>query len=113
MLDNNKSTDSTHVTINVIRDITKDTTYAKFEGIVSVTMKGEKIIDEEAIEITLTYDGSNYTSIGIFWEDYGHKDFREKGLHGQLSTQYQEVKKTGYKSFTIYNENYNIEIAYP
>lgn len=112
MLSMKKSSDSTHVTINVIRDITSNTTYAKFEGIVTVEMNGVTIIDEETIEITLTYDGSNYTSIGIFWEDYDYKDYKEKGLHGLMSTQYQEVKQTGYRDFTIFNNNYTVKIGY-
>ena len=54
----------------------------------------------------------NYATINIMWEDYGYKNYRNMGLYGSMNTKWQEVKMTGDNTFTIYGDNYEINITY-
>ncbi|AXH61197.1 MULTISPECIES: hypothetical protein [Providencia] len=112
MLDLIKRGESTAVILSVIRDLTGEATFAIFDGIVTVTVQGKKIIDEEEIQIQLTYSPPNYAVIDILWEICGYKNYKDMGLHGRMSTQYQQAKKSGLRRLTLINDNYTIDIMY-
>lgn len=112
MLSPIKSSESTSKIIDAIRELTDDTVYANFDGIITVSMNGKNIIEDETLRVVLQYDGTNYGSISIFWEDYGYKNYKSMGLHGIMSTQFQEVQKINNRNILVINDNYNVSITY-
>lgn len=112
MLNPLKSSESTSEIINTIRELTNDTIYATFDGIITVSMNGKNIIEDETIRVALQYDGTNYGSISIFWENYGYKNYKSMGLHGIMSTQYQEVQRINNRNILVINDNYIVSIIY-
>jgi hypothetical protein len=112
MLDLKKSSDSTTVVLNVIRELTCDTTYANFKGIVTANVNGTKIIDKEEFDVHLTNSRPNYALIDIMWEECGYKAYKKLGLYGRMSTQYQVVKKGKGQSFKITSDEYEIDVEY-
>ncbi|MGC4734041.1 hypothetical protein [Providencia hangzhouensis] len=112
MLDLIKRGESTAVILEVIRNLTGEVAYARFDGVVTATVQGKEIIHEEEIQILLTYNAPNYAYIDIIWEDYGYKNYKDMGLFGRMSTQYQQVKKSGARCFTLISDNYTIDIMY-
>lgn len=103
-----KSSESTAVVLDVIRELTGDTTYATFKAIVSATIKGKLKIDD----VNLTNSRPNYALIDIMWEDCGYKNYQNMGLFGRMSTQWQEVKKVGTRTFRIFDDSYQIDVTY-
>lgn len=112
MLDLIKSSESTAVVIGVIKELDDNTSYAKFNGVITATVKGKRVIDKEEIPVLLIYNAPNYAFIDILWEDGGYKNYKSMGLYGRMSTQYQEVKKSGIRFFTLKNKDYTIDIMY-
>lgn len=112
MLDLLTSSNSTQVIYKVIRELTGDIDYVDFEATISATINGEIKIENEIIKVLLTNSRPNYALIDIMWEDYGYKNYKDMGLFGHMSTQWQEVKMTGNNAFTIYSDTYEIEIKY-
>ena len=107
-----KSSDSTIVILNVIRELTGDTTYAEFDATVSAKINGEKKIDGETIRIYLTNSRPNFALIDIVWEDFGYRNYKDMGLFGRMSTQWQEVKKIKAKTFRVFGGSYEIDVDY-
>ena len=112
MLNPTKSSESTHIILSVIKELTGDMYYANFTGIVTAKVRDKIEIDEAKIEVHLTNYQPSYARIDISWEEYGYKDYKQKGLYGRMSTGWCEVKKTGPKVFTIYSDTYEIAVNY-
>jgi len=108
----NTSSESTYLIFDVIRKITGNTDCASFTGTVSATVNGILKIDQEKIPILLTNSRPNCVLIDIMWEDGGYKNYKDMGLFGRMSTQWQQVKKSGTRAFTILSDTYVIEVAY-
>ena len=106
------SSDSTNVIFAALRTLTGDTDYASFTGIVSAKVNDVLKINKEEITVHLTNSRPNFAIIDIIWEDCGYKNYKEMGLFGRMTTQWNEVKSTSAKSFKIYSESYEIEVCY-
>jgi hypothetical protein len=107
-----KSSKSTAVILDVIRELTGDTNYASFEGTVSATIDGKPKIDGERINVQLTNSRPNYALIDVMWEDYGYDNYRDLGLFGRMSTQWQEAEKVAARTFRVVGDNYCLDIEY-
>ena len=112
MLDLKSSSDSTHAILDIIEELTGDRSYARFRGIVSAKIGGSKRIDREEIEIHLTYSLPNYAIIDIMWEESGYKAYKNLGLYGRMTTQYQKVRKGKSRSFKVISNEYEIKVQY-
>lgn len=112
MLHPHKSAKSTAVILDVIRELTGDTTYASFEGIVSASINGELKIDGERLDVSLTNSRPNYALIDVIWEDGGYKNYRDMGLYGRMSTQWQEAEKIAPRTFRVIGDTYHLDIQY-
>ncbi|QCY14989.1 MULTISPECIES: hypothetical protein [Pseudomonas] len=106
------SSNSTSVVLSAIRDLTDDTDTATFNGVVSAKINGSLKIDREEITVQLINSRPNYAIIDIHWEDCGYKNYKDMGLYGRMTTQWNEVKKSSATSFTLYGETYEIVVNY-
>lgn len=111
MLSFDKSVRSTKIIIDMIRELSGDTNFVMFDATVSASINGKQKIDKEIIRVHLTNSRPNYASIDIMWEDYGYKNYRDMGLYGHMTTQYQEVIKINQTKLRIIDKNYQIEIS--
>jgi hypothetical protein len=111
-LDLMTSTESTGVIFSVLRTLTGDTNYANFTGVVSAKVNGKLKIDKEEITVQLTNSRPNFAIIDVHWEDFGYKNYKEMGLYGRMTTEWNEVKSTSARSFKVFGETYEIEICY-
>jgi hypothetical protein len=112
MPDLRESSESTQVILSVIRELTGDTSYASFIGIITAKVRGKIEINEHEIKVLLTNNRPNYASIDILWEEHGYINYKQIGLYGRMTTEWQKVKITGPKIFTIYNDTYEIAVNY-
>lgn len=80
--------------------------------VVSAWVKGRQVIEKENIRAGFQFDGTNYATIYIYWEEYGHENYRDMGLYGSVKTQYNIVKKAGPRSLAIHDPNYQITIEF-
>ncbi|WP_219953064.1 hypothetical protein [Dickeya zeae] len=112
MLDSKKSALSTSVIINVIKEITGDTNYTDFIGIITATVNGKLKINQEKIQVYLTNSRPNYALIDIIWEEGGYRNYKDLGLFGRMSTQWQCVIKSKDRTFSIISETYKIDVEY-
>jgi len=72
-------------------------------------------IVEEEIQVLLTKTktgGFISFNIDVMWEEYGYKNYRQMGLFGRMNTNFQRIKKTGPKLFTVVGDTYEILINY-
>lgn len=113
MLSFDKSVSSTEVIINVMRQLREfgDVGFVQFEGAVSATINGKVKVNNETIRVDLTND-HNHATIYIYWEDYGFKSYKDMGLFGSMNTEFQEVKQTGKRTFSIFGESYLVDVTY-
>ncbi len=112
MLHPHKSSESTAVILKVIRELTDDTTYAVFEGSVSATINGQLKINAEPLKVHLTNSRPNYALIDVMWEDSGYENYRDMGLYGRMSTQWQEVRMVAPRTFRVSGDTYQLDIQY-
>jgi len=107
-----KSSESTQNIISVIRILAKNTKYVKFTGNITASVKGNRIIEDEPIEMSLSFDGTNYAEICIFWEDFGYANYKELGLFGLMSTKYQAINIVRADEFQILSDSYAINVCF-
>lgn len=114
MLDFETSSKGTQAVKEAIHEITghRGSNFAEAIAIVSASVKRKKVIDREEIRVHLRFDGTNYSTIEIFWEDYGYKNYRDMGLYGSMNTQFNKVEKVDVRTLIIHDPNYEIEIEY-
>lgn len=112
MLDLKESSESTQVIFSVLRELTGDTNYASFIGVITAKVNGKIKIDEDEIKVLLINNRPNFAIIDVLWEEYSYKNYKQMGLYGRMTTEWQEVKKTGPKVFTIYSDTYEIAVNY-
>jgi len=86
--------------------------YAEVIADISASVRGIKVIENEKIGVCLEFDGTNYSIIGILWDDYGHADYKEMGLYGEMKTQFNIVKKKADRTLIVQDQFYEIEIKY-
>ncbi|EMJ4071449.1 hypothetical protein ISH43_09770 [Pseudomonas aeruginosa] len=106
------SSNSTSVVFSALRQLTGDTSYASFAGVVSAKVNGVLKIDKEEITVQLTNSRPNFAIIDIHWEDCGYKNYKEMGLFGRMTTEWNDVKSTSARSFSVFSDSYEIEICY-
>lgn len=111
-LDLMTSSKSTQIIFTALKNLTGDTTFASFTGIVSAKVNGKLKIDKEEITVQLTNHRPNFAFIDVHWEDCGYKNYKEMGLYGRMSTEWNEVKSTSDRSFKVLSDAYEIEIHY-
>lgn len=111
-LDLMTSSKSTQIIFSALKTLTGDTTFANFTGVVSAKINGKLKIDKEEITIQLTNNRPNFAFIDVHWEDCGYKNYKEMGLYGRMSTEWNEVKSTSDRSFKVFSDTYEIEIHY-
>lgn len=111
-LDLMTSTNSTGVIFSALRTLTGDTDFANFTGVVSAKVNGKLKIDKEEITVQLTNSRPNFAIIDVHWEDFGYKNYKEMGLFGRMTTEWNEVKSTSARSFKVFSDTYEIEICY-
>ena len=80
--------------------------------VVSAWVKDRQVIDKHNIKAGFTFDGTNYATIHIYWEECGYKNYRDMGLYGSIKTQYNIVKQAGPRSLAIHDPNYKIMIEF-
>jgi len=112
MLDLIESSGSTQVIFSVLRELTGNTDFVNFIGVITAKVNGKIQIDEDEIKVLLTNNYPNFAIIDIIWEEYGYKNYKQMGLFGRMTTEWQKVKKTGPKKFTIYSDTYEITVNY-
>lgn len=112
MLHPHKSAKSTALILEIIRELTDDTNYVAFKGIVSATINGDLKIDSEQIEVHLTNSRPNYALIDVIWEEHGYKNYKDMGLFGRMSTQWQEVQRVEPRTFKVISDTYHLVIQY-
>ncbi|WP_163003096.1 hypothetical protein [Pseudomonas viridiflava] len=111
-LDLMTSSESTGIIFSALRTLTDDTSYASFTGVVSAKVNEKLKIDREEITVQLTNSRPNFAFIDVHWEDCGYKNYKEMGLFGRMSTEWNEVKSTSDRSFKVFSDTYEIEIHY-
>ncbi|WP_146750271.1 hypothetical protein [Pseudomonas sp. RIT411] len=111
-LDQLTSSISTQVVISAIREITNDTSFASFVGVVSAEVGGVQKIYRQKIDVQLTYNRPNHAIINILWEDCGYKNYKSMGLYGMMTTEWNEVVSTSARSFKILGGTFEIEVCY-
>jgi hypothetical protein len=82
------------------------------DGVVSAKIKGSLKIDSEPIKVQLTNSRPNYALIDVMWEDCGYKNYKDMGLFGRMSTQWQEVEMIAPRAFRVVSDDYQLEIKY-
>ena len=112
MLDSQTSYKSTAVVYDVHEELTKESTYLKFTGIVTAKINGNVKIDQDEIIVVILKSIPNYATIHVMWEDCGYKHYKDMGLFGEMTTEWQKVEKTGNRTFTIFSETYEVAITY-
>lgn len=112
MLHPHTSAKSTAVIIDVIRELSGDTSFITFNATISVTINGAQKIDNEIIRVLLTNSRPNYALVDVIWEDFGYKNYRDMGLFGRMTTQWQEVKKVAARTFRVFGDTYQIDVTY-
>lgn len=112
MLHPHKSATGTALILEIIRELTDDTNYVAFQGIISAEINGDLKIDGEKIEVHLTNSRPNYALIDVIWEDYGYKNYKDMGLFGRMSTQWQEVQMVEPRAFKVISDTYQLIVQY-
>jgi len=114
MLDMKSSIASTDAVRDAIWILTGDRSerYVEARATITATVNNRQVITGEAFNISLSFDGTNYAAINIFWEESGFKNYKDLGLYGTMSTQYQRVASSGARSFIVKNGNYSVEVEY-
>lgn len=112
MLDIEISAAGTATVKDVIRELTDDTHHASFDAVITAKVSGKVVIDEETIRVQLLNNRSDGATINALWEDYGYENYRNMGLFGSMSTQWQRVGKTGYRQITVFSDTYELLINY-
>ena len=90
----------------------RDSGYYSGMATVSAIVNGSTVVDHQDIVVTTTFDGTNYATINIFWEDHGFENFRDLGLYGQAKTQYQDVYLTLPRGLKIVDDSYEIRFQF-
>lgn len=108
------SSESTYAVNDLIGAMTghRDTGYYCGMATVSADVDGATVIDHQDIEVAVTFDGTNYASICIFWEEHGFKNYRAIGLYGQMSTQYQDAHFVPPRGLKLLGQAYVIRFQY-
>jgi hypothetical protein len=114
MKKNRTSSQSTYAVNDLIGAMTgkRDTGYYSGMATVSADVNGSTVVDHQDIEVTVTFDGTNYATINIFWEESGFKNYRILGLYGQMNTQYQEAYFVKPRGLKICGDSYVIRFQY-
>lgn len=84
---------------------------AMFPGVITATVRGSTVIEEEVIKVSLTVH-HNRVDVGIFWEEHGYKNYKSMGLFGLMNSDYQDFVDTGNNTFKIVGDTYEISINY-
>ena len=114
MLDLRETGVGTEAIKKVIRALNDDFDKSKYvltEVRVRAVVNDTEVLDD-TIKTDFTFDGHNWGSINFYWEDSGYKNFKELGLYGQISSQWQRIKETGQRLLTVFGDTYTIEVYY-
>ena len=108
------SSESTYAVNDLIGAMTgkRDTGYYIGMATVSADVNGTTVVDHQDIEVTVTFDGTNFATINIFWEEHGFKNYNGLGLYGQMSTQYQDVEFVPPRGLKVGSDSYVIRFQY-
>ena len=108
------SSESTYALNDLIGAMTgkRETGYYTGMATVSADVNGSTVVDHQDIEVAVTFDGTNYATINVFWEDHGFKSYKKLGLYGQMSTQYQEVYFVPPRGLKVSSDSYVIRFQY-
>ncbi len=109
-----RSSESTYAVNDLICAMTghRDTGYYSGMATVSADVNGSTVVDHQDIEVIVKFDGTNYSTINIYWEEHGYKNYRALGLYGQMSTQYQEVFFVPPRGLKIQGSPYVVRFQY-
>lgn len=90
-----------------------DVRWYRCDALVTATVRGRPVMVDQVIEVSLTFDGSNFATIDVYWEQSGYVDYRGMGLRGSMSTQWQRASIVGEFGLLISGDGYQVELKIP